>query len=151
MDAGCCAEFWLAEADDLFVFADDFFVDGAPLADVLEVAGDEALDASLAGAVELGVAPGALADASGEDWLGCADCADCAGVAPEDAGLTVPALAGFAADGLSAGVCGVDGVPLASAGAEAGEDVDGTAEASAAGAFLDWPVQSASVFTCRGR
>lgn len=147
MDAGC-AELWPAAADDLFVFADDFFVDGALVADEAEVAGDEPLDASLAGALELGVAPGALADASGEDWLGCADCD---GVAPEAAGLTVPALAGFAADGLSAGVCGVEGVAPASAGAEADEDVDGTAEASAAGAFFDCPVQSASVFTCRGR
>lgn len=148
MDVCCRAEFWLAAAHDLFAFAEDFFVDGAPLVAVPGVAEDDTLDASLAGALELGVAPGVLADASGEDWLGCADCV---GVAPDDAGLTVPALAGFAADGLSAGVCGVDGVALASAGADAGEDVDGTAEASAGGAFFDVPVQSASVFTCRGR
>lgn len=148
VDVGCCAELCLAEPDDLFAFADDFFVDGAPLAVVLGVADAEVLDASLAGGVELDVALGALAEVSGED---CAGCADCAGVAPDDAGLTVPALAGVAADGLSAGVCGVEGVAVASAGADAGEDVEGTAETSVDGAFFDWPVQSASVFTCRGR
>lgn len=147
VDAGC-AEFWLAEAVDRFAFEDDFFVADALLAAAAGAAGDEALDASLAGAEELDAAPGALADASGADWLGCADCD---GAAPEDAGLTVPALDGFAADELSAGVCGVEGVALASAGADAGEDVDGTAEALAGGAFFDVPVQSASVFTCRGR
>jgi hypothetical protein len=148
VDAGC-AEFWLAEAVDLFAFEDDFFADGALLAAAAGVAGDEALDASLAGAAELDAAPpGALADASGEAWLGCADCD---GAAPDDAGLTVPALAGFVADELSAGVCGVEGVALASAGADAGEDVDGAAEALAGVAFFDVPVQSASVFTCRGK
>ena len=148
MDVGCCAALWLADPDDRFAFADGFFVDTALLADVLGAAEGDPLDASLAGWAEFEVAAGALAGVSEED---CAGCADCDGVPPEDAGLTVPALAGFVPAGLSAGVCGVDGVALASAGADAGDDVEGPAEASARGAFFDEPVQSASVFTCRGR
>lgn len=124
-------------------------MDGAaPLDDAAEVEGDGD-DASGAGALESDVAAGELGEAPEGD---CPGCADCVGVAPDEAGLTVPDAEGFEPAEASVGACGAEGVAPAPSVGVAEDDGAGDAAELDGCAFLeDEPVQSASVFKCPGR